>query len=126
MIISIDPGSAKCGLAVVDPTGQIIEKKVVARTLLKSYLAWLLKQYPVSVIVIGDSVFGRILVGELEWPIAVTFVSEQDSTLEARERYWQAKPPPWWLRFIPTSLRFPPEPVDDWAAVILAERYLKS
>jgi RNase H-fold protein (predicted Holliday junction resolvase) len=125
MILAIDPGRKKCGVAIVDPDHGVVDKKVVARTLLKSWSVWLFKQYEFSAVVIGDSAFGHSLAKEQPWPIAVTFVQEKDSTLEARERYWKAKPPAWWLRFIPTTLRFPPVPVDDWAAVILAERYLK-
>lgn len=125
MILAIDPGSEKCGLALVEQTGKIISKKIIGRKEIKAYLADFLARQVVEQIVMGDSAFGRQLSQELSLPQEIKYVQEKNSTLEARLRYWQANPPKGLWRLVPTSLRFPPVPVDDWAAVILAERYLK-
>lgn len=58
--------------------------------------------------------------------LKVVAVEERNSTLEARALYWQEKPPRGWRRVLPLSLQEPPEPVDDFAAVVLARRFLKS
>ena len=53
-----------------------------------------------------------------------TLVPERDSTLRARDRYFRDQPTPWWQRLLPRGMRVPPRPVDDYAAVVLAEEFL--
>ena len=55
----------------------------------------------------------------------VTTVSEELTSRLARERYWEDNPPRGLARLIPLGLRVPPRPVDDYAAVIIAERLLE-
>jgi hypothetical protein len=55
---------------------------------------------------------------------SVLLVDERETTLQARERYWEHNPRRGWRRLLPSSLQTPPEPVDDFVALILAERVL--
>jgi len=55
----------------------------------------------------------------------VTMVSEELTSRLARERYWEDNPPRGLARLIPLGLRVPPRPVDDYAALIIAERLLE-
>jgi RNase H-fold protein (predicted Holliday junction resolvase) len=43
-------------------------------------------------------------------------VDESLTTLEGRSLYWRLHPPRGLWRFVPTSLRVPPRPIDDMAA----------
>ena len=122
MILAIDPGKEKCGLALADDAGEIVEKLVVKRTDSARAVA----ARTAEVILIGDSAYGQAVKAELPAGAPVLFIPEQNSTREARVRYWQANPPRGLWRMVPTSFRFPPVPVDDYAAVILIERYLRS
>ena len=127
MILSIDPGKEKCGLAVLDATGNVLERKVVRRSETSTQTLPLLAKYGIQTILIGRSASGKTVEQEflrLELKAHLIFVPEKDSTRQARERYWKENPPKGWLKLIPTSLRVPPAPVDDYAAVILGERYL--
>ena len=45
--------------------------------------------------------------------ITTSLIDESHSTEEARKLYWQYNPPTGWRKIIPTSMQFPPEPVDD-------------
>jgi hypothetical protein len=56
--------------------------------------------------------------------MALLIVDERDTTLQARERDWTVKPRRGWRRLLPSTLQVPPEPVDDFVALILAERVL--
>ena len=47
-----------------------------------------------------------------------------DTSVKARERYWEHNPRRGWRRLLPATLQTPPEPVDDFVALILAERVL--
>jgi hypothetical protein len=51
-------------------------------------------------------------------------VDEHGTTLRARARYFTDHPPRGWRRLIPRSLQTPPEPYDDYVAVLLAEAAL--
>jgi len=51
-------------------------------------------------------------------------VGEANSTLEARALYWQDNPPGCLQMLIPAGLRIPPRPVDDYAAAVIARRFL--
>lgn len=128
MILAIDPGREKCGLAVVDLAGRVIDRRIVPRGGLSLILPALFKSFEISRVVIGQGTASQAVAEELKKtkPQAeLILVQEKYSTLEARQRYWQANRPRGLWRLIPTSLRVPPVPVDDFAAVILAERYLK-
>lgn len=128
MLLALDPGKDKCGLAVLDFSRNVLEKKIISPQDIPIQVPLLLAKYGISVIVVGQSAFGKRIEKELlklELKTNIIFVSEKYSTLEARWRYWQENKPKGLWRLIPTSLRVPPVPIDDYAAVILGERYLK-
>ena len=50
---------------------------------------------------------------------------EYRTTDMAKRAYWQARPPCGWRRLLPVSMLVPPEPVDDFVAIILARRFLE-
>src|SRR5690348_17457373 len=60
---------------------------------------------------------------DLALPIAV--VDERDTTYLARARYFRMHPPKGWRRFVPRGMLLPPRPIDDFAALLIAERYLE-
>lgn len=128
MILAIDPGKNKCGLAVLDKAGKILEKSILARQEVAGQIPAYLTKFGISILVVGKSSFGKELEKELsrlDLNASLVFISEKYSTLEARQRYWEENPPRGLWKLIPLSLRVPPRAVDDYAAVILGERYLK-
>ncbi len=58
--------------------------------------------------------------------VLIKMVDERNSSLEARDRYWQMYPPQGLQRLIPQGMRVPPRPVDDIVAIVLIERYLQN
>ncbi|MBN2057477.1 MAG: Holliday junction resolvase RuvX [Candidatus Saganbacteria bacterium] len=129
MILAIDPGTSKCGLAVLTKAGQVVARAVLARAELAGRLPGLLRQYDVSTLVIGLSAQGRRLAEELAALPGlpeISFITEKNSTLEARRLYWQENRPSGLWRLVPESLRPILVAIDDHAAVILGQRYLKT
>lgn len=127
MILAIDPGKEKCGLAVLQRNGQVIYKTIIKRPTLETSLKDLLKKYTVEKIIIGESASGKEVHQEIlnrKLGHSLFFVSEKNSSEEARQLYWQENSPKWIWRLLPRSLLFPP-PIDDYAAVILGWRFLK-
>lgn len=125
-LIAIDPGKDKCGVAVVSPAGEVLARCIMATSALENSLPELLKTFTVACIVVGGATTSRTLRAKLStlFPhMEVLTVEEKNSTLEARALYWQANPPRGWRRVLPLSLQAPPVPIDDFAAVVLAQRY---
>ncbi len=126
MIIAIDPGKNKCGIAIVTVKGEVIHKEVIKTEEVKSKIIQLKELYDLGRLIIGDGTMSREVRKRLEdFFQEVLIVDESYSTLEARDYYWEENPPTGLRRLIPLSLQTPPELIDDYVAVILAKRELK-
>lgn len=123
MIIAIDPGKDKCGLAILAKDSKVIEQRIVERQKILTVLPIYLDKYKVKHVVIGQGKFGQDLAREIH-DVETSFVSEKNSTLEARKLYWQANRPTGFWKLLPVSLRVIAQPIDDYAAVIIGRRYL--
>lgn len=130
--LAIDPGSSKCGIAVVSQTHagatNILHRAVVSNEDLVAIISELRATHTPDLVVIGSGTGGRNLLRQLreEWPsLSILAVDERNTTQMARERYWLHHGRRGWRILLPSSMQVPPEPVDDFAAVILAERALQ-
>ncbi len=119
MILAIDPGSEKCGIARLENNGKIIEHKIV----LRADILDVIRKHSNCRIIIGNGASGKEIIKSLH-NIEIELVCEKNSTLEARKLYWQENQPKGIWKFIPESLRIIPQPIDNYAAIILAKRYL--
>lgn len=132
LVISVDPGREKCGVAVVHKTKGVLYKSVVETMRLSDVVSQLSEDYKTPTIILGNRTTSRESKKKLEaihtqgQLVSVILVDEHRSTDAARKRYWQENPPHGLKRFIPVTMQVPPVPVDDYVAVILAERYFNS
>jgi RNase H-fold protein (predicted Holliday junction resolvase) len=126
VIIGFDPGRDKCGIAVMGLDQRLCWHQVVSSDTAIATLKTLCTQYPVSLLVLGNQTTSKQWQQRLQ-PLALEIVpvDERNSTLEARDRYWQLYPAHGWVRVLPKDLRTPPRPIDDIVAIILIERYLE-
>jgi RNase H-fold protein (predicted Holliday junction resolvase) len=125
-LLAIDPGSKKCGLAVVTNEGQVLKKMVVPIERLNEIVSALEQEFSLTMILVGDrtnSKYIRECLTMFQLPIVV--VDEDQSTVEGRYRYLKENTRGL-ARLIPIGLRIPKSPFDDYVAVVLAERYLKN
>lgn len=130
-VLAIDPGSSKCGMALVrrSPEGEIsvLWRAISPRDNAIAQIAEAQSISPFSLIVVGKGTTSRTLVASVReaYPsAAILLVDETDTTTHARERYWEHNPRRGWRKLLPSTLQVPPEPVDDFVALILAERVL--
>lgn len=129
MIIAVDPGREKCGVAVVQPNKGVLLQDVITTGRLTIVVTNLLAEYKTQKVVIGDGTSSQEAKEKLEQiiingeKIEVVLVDEHHSTDQARKRYWEEHPPKGFMKLIPVTMQVPPRPVDDYVAVILAERY---
>jgi len=132
-VLAIDPGSSKCGMALAkrDEQGEleILWRKISPRPEVLSNIEEALEVEAFNLVVVGSGTSSKDLIRQIRefMPgLGLLVVDEKDTTLQARERYWEHTPRSGWRRLLPASLQVPPEPVDDFVALILAERVLLS
>ncbi|ERT59632.1 hypothetical protein [Megasphaera vaginalis (ex Srinivasan et al. 2021)] len=132
MILAIDPGSEKTGIAVVEDDGALLHKEIAATVKLREVFDRIYTGYRFTTMVMGDGTNHRRLQPVAEqWihdggrEIAFALVDEKFTTVEGRALYWKYTPRRGWRRFWPLSLQYPPEPVDDFVAWIIGLRYLR-
>lgn len=129
--LAIDPGREKCGLAVLQEDGSVIERCRCASSALAEAVAALIARYQPTVCLVGNGTGSKNMIKKLVDVLhksdncAMMTVDETSTTETARILYWQANPPHGWRRLLPVSMLVPPEPIDDWAAVALARRWLE-
>ncbi len=126
-VAAIDPGRNKCGLVCSDPGQQQLALACIVspEACLDRLRMWQAKG-TVSTVVLGDGTSSRHWQRQLEQlGLPVVLVDEWGTTLAARALYWELWPPRGWRRLLPSGLRLPPRDLDDLAAQILLERWLK-
>ncbi|HWR38259.1 MAG TPA: pre-16S rRNA-processing nuclease YqgF [Patescibacteria group bacterium] len=132
IVAAVDPGRQKCGLAVVHREQGILYRSVVETENLPEQLMTVVQRYRPDRILLGDgtgqapvaAALQKNLDGVTGQPLLpITSVDEYGTTEQARQRYWREQPPRGWRRLLPQGLLMPPVPVDDYVAVLLAERY---
>ena len=128
MILGFDPGRDKCGIAVMDAAQKIIYHQVIESEKAIATMQQLCQQFAIELVVMGDRTTAKSwrkqIESNLSTSIVIAMVDENNSTLEARDRYWEMYPPQGFKRLIPKGMRLPPRPVDDIVAILLIERYL--
>ena len=131
IVLAIDPGKSKCGVAVVrrgsDRRLTTLWRGIVPPDEVVRLARQLGEDHPVSMCLVGSGTTANPLVSALRetWPqCGVLVVDEESSTLEARELYWEEKGRRGWRILLPASLQVPPEQYDDFAAVVIAHRFL--
>ena len=131
VVLAIDPGTSKCGLALVrrKPSNELdlIWRDIVPTSDIAAALVTAAQISEFSMIIIGSGTSSRTLVETLRETlpsIGILVVDEKETTIQARERYWEHNPRRGWRRLLPATMQVPPEPVDDFAAFVLAERVL--
>lgn len=123
-VLAIDPGRDKCGIAVLSPQGDVLLHEIVPTAALETRVSELAAEYAPRIIM-GDGTTSAATKARIEAQVgAVTLVDEYRTTEEGRRLYWAENPPRGWRRLVPRGLLTPAVPVDDFAAVALAWRFL--
>jgi RNase H-fold protein (predicted Holliday junction resolvase) len=124
-VLGIDPGHAKAGYAVLDSAGAVLEQGVEPIAGLGDRLASVVALHAVRAIALGKGTNAAgIAAAVRQLGLPVHLVDEYETSRHARELYFRENPPRGWRRLIPTGLQLPPRPVDDYAAILIARRFL--
>lgn len=123
IVVSIDPGREKCGVAVVKYPSVVVHKTIVSTKDVIAVVQSLAVQHKTVKVILGNGTTSNELHNSLKEFFDVASVDEYRTTDMARVRYWQENPPRGWKKLLPVTMQVVPVPVDDYVAVILAEKY---
>lgn len=129
LVLAVDPGRVRWGLALVSLDGSCLLRSVVPADEGPSAVTSLLHQYQPAAVAVGDRTGAgqvRQALDQAGLSCPVSMVSEAGSSIEARELYFRLNPPRGIRRLIPRGLLTPPEPIDGYAAQVIAMRYIRS
>jgi hypothetical protein len=119
-LLAIDPGRNKCGIAILDSSGNVLMRKESTPAESSDILASLIDQYKPSRVVIGDGTGSSLFVSMLEKLMTnkPELIREKNTTLEARELAWSENPPSGIMRYLPRLFWPTPKDLDSWAAIV--------
>lgn len=126
--LAVDPGREKCGLAIVNEEGQAQWLQILNVDEFETRLKCLLVEGSFNEILLGSGtgkdallkIFHKLMTGK-----KIIIVDEKNTTLLGRELYWQYNPPKNWKRLLPEKMRPISEPIDCYAALAIALRWLQ-
>lgn len=119
VVLAFDPGH-NLGAAWVRRDGTALRLAVLALPDLDQLVL-----PPDAVVLVGDGTGSRAVVERLRARgVAPTLVDERDTTLVGRGLYFRDHPPRGLSRLLPSGMRAPPRPIDDYAAYAIALRWL--
>ena len=127
MILGVDPGTRKCGYAIIErPGSPPLTLGIVPLGEFVARLDALRAQYPFDMVAIGHGTNAKEITAAVQAAgLPYTIVDERETTLRARSRFFDDHPPRGWKRLIPRGMLLPDRPIDDYAALLIAERYLQ-
>jgi RNase H-fold protein (predicted Holliday junction resolvase) len=126
-VLGVDPGTRKVGYAVVGSDGSIFARGIDEMNAFSGRIPVLMAAHGISTIALGGGTnVGPVRLALAGIDVPVELVDERETTIEARALYFAHNPPRGWRRLIPRGLLLPPDPIDDFAAVLIARRWLAS
>ncbi len=131
LLLAVDPGRHKIGLAILSATGELLRRSVVSPLSLTQDLQSFLgaERSQLATVVIGDGTGAERVAARVRELIGqgprFETVDESDSTTEAKQLFYREFPPQGLLRFLPRGLWPDPDmPLDGFAAEVLGRRWL--
>ncbi|MEN3014743.1 MAG: Holliday junction resolvase RuvX [bacterium] len=132
--IGIDPGYKKVGIALVDQDKQIVYKSISKSSYFLDILHWLVEEYDVEDIIVGNGGNYRTIIGALnilkfsrnsqKRNLNIHKVDESSSSIEARKIFVEKE-----KNFIGRIICYLKSfflPLDDYAAYVLVCRFLSN
>jgi len=123
IILAIDPGKSKCGVAILSED-HCIYRKVYKSTSLKDKIKNLADTYNFNLVVVGNGTYSKYFINLLEKDYEVKTIDESNSTLEGRKLYFYYNPPVGLKKFILKGLLSSSVDIDDYVAEVIGKRYI--
>lgn len=126
-VLAIDPGRDKCGIAILNSNCEVVYNNIVSTVEFELYLAELLNKNKIQNIILGNGTYSDEIKEKIsaDFKIPVILIDESYSTEKAEERYYQEHYNKGWRKLLSFIKWKPAQPLDDYVAIILAEKYIK-
>lgn len=131
MILAIDPGSEKTGVALVAEDGSLVWKAILPSGEVPEAAAAMARERAVRTVAMGNGTHHRDMKARVEAALAraglsvpVALVNERYTTEMGKARYLESHPPKGLARLLPKGMRTASAPVDDYVAWIIGQIYL--
>jgi RNase H-fold protein (predicted Holliday junction resolvase) len=127
-VLGLDPGTRKCGYAVVTAVdAPPLALGIIPIEALAERLREVLAATPVALAAVGRGTNASVVADVVRsLGVPVELVDERETSLLARARFFADHPPRGWRRVVPRGMLLPNRPIDDYAALLIAERFLKA
>jgi len=129
-LLALDPGSDKIGTAVLSFAKDEKEKTIVKKEELLDHLEEILNHYQIEEVVIGNGTGAEAvkeMISSTYSDLKITLVEEKYTTEEAQARYLEQKPMSNYEKLLRKMVSWKvKKPLDDYAALIIGEKYLES
>lgn len=124
-VIGVDPGRSKAGYALLDAAGTVVTAGIEPVERLPACLRELARGRDIAAIALGRGTNARPVKAALAGlGLPIHLVDEYETSRAARILYFADHPPRGWRRLVPLGLQLPGRPIDDYAAVLIARRFL--
>jgi RNase H-fold protein (predicted Holliday junction resolvase) len=124
-VLGVDPGRAKAGYALVDASGAVVTAGIEPLEALAGRLRELIGGHRVAALALGRGTNAGAVKARLEGlGLPIHWVDEFETSRRARGLYFADHPPRGWRRLIPAGMQLPPRPIDDYAAILIARRFI--
>lgn len=124
-VIGVDPGRSKVGYALVEMSGAVVAAGIEPIERLPSCIRDLTALRPITAVALGQGTNARAVRAALaSLGLPVHLVDEYETSRAARALYFREHPPRGWRRLVPIGLQVPLRPIDDYAAILIAQRFL--
>ena len=124
-VIGVDPGRSKAGYALLERSGVVVTAGIEPLDRLPGRVGGLVAQHRVTAIALGRGTNARSVRAALAaLGVPIQLVDEFETSRRARALYFADHPPRGWRRFVPIGLQVPSRPIDDYAAILIARRFL--
>ncbi len=125
VILSIDPGTEKCGIALLNLKGEVLNQLILPFNELEPFIKKITEMHSPMKVAIGNSTgCKRVIQIMNQMKINYEIIEERYSSLEARQLYFKMHPPRGLKKLLPKGFWVPSVAIDDWSAVIIGQRYL--
>lgn len=131
MILAIDPGSEKTGMALLTDDGRLVWRAVIKSGEVPAKAAETAAESALTALVMGDGTHHKEMQAKVEaalcdagHPMKTSLVDEKFTTEMGRARYLAEHPARGLAKLLPRGMRTVAGPVDDYVAQIIGEIYL--
>lgn len=129
LYLGIDPGKDKCGFALVKDNQTPVLLDIVGTKEFDKFLKELYDEYRFDLIILGTGTYSQKIEKKIrEINLSpVVLVNEENTTIQAEKKYREDHPLKGYKKILSKIADWrPAKSVDDYAAFIIAKKYLEN